>query len=50
MSESLASDDLWEAIEPLWPTQTRMLKGVLPRIPDQATLGGIVFVLRTGRL
>jgi transposase len=48
MSLALVSDDLWEAIEPLLPRERPKPKGGRPRVPDRATLGGIVFVLRTG--
>ncbi len=48
MSALLVSDDLWEAIEPLLPTEPPKPKGGRPRVPDRAALAGIVFVLRTG--
>src|SRR5690349_17257948 len=48
MSQSLASDDPWEAIEPLLPKERSKPRGGRPRIPDCAALGGTVFVLRTG--
>src|SRR5215212_2522914 len=43
----LVPDVLWEAIEPLLPKQSPKPKGGRPRVPDRATLAGIVFVLRT---
>ena len=48
MSAPLVPDDLWEAIEPLLPTEPPKPKGGRPRVPDRAALAGIVFVLRTG--
>ncbi len=48
MSALLVSDDLWEAIEPLLPTEPPKPKGGRPRVPDRAALAGIVFVLKTG--
>ena len=45
---SLVPDDLWEAIEPLLPTERPKPKGGRPRVPNRAALGGIIFVLRTG--
>ena len=48
MSSPLVSDDLWEAIEPLLRKEPPKPKGGRPRIPDRATLGGIIFILRTG--
>jgi transposase len=44
----LVPDALWEAIEPLLPSEPPKPKGGRPRIPERAALGGIVFVLRTG--
>jgi transposase len=46
--ETLVSDDLWEAIEPFLPQEPPKPKGGRPRVPDRATIAGIVFVLRTG--
>lgn len=48
MSLPLVSDDLWEAIEPLLPTERPKPKGGRPRVPDRAALTGIVFILRAG--
>src|SRR5829696_680615 len=45
---SFVPDGLWEAIEPLLPPEPPKPKGGRPRVPDRATLGGIIFVLRTG--
>src|SRR2546423_8505753 len=48
MSKPLVSDELWEAIEPLLPVEPPKPQGGRPRVPDRATLTGIVFVLRSG--
>ncbi len=46
---ALVPDDLWEAIEPLFLEEPPTPKGGRPRVPDRATCGGIIFVLRTIR-
>jgi transposase len=48
MGKELVSDELWEAIEPLLPPEPPKPKGGRPRVPDRATLTGIVFVLKSG--
>src|SRR5439155_23264009 len=48
MSKPLVGDELWEAIEPLLPVEPPKPQGGRPRVPDRATLTGIVFVLRSG--
>src|SRR2546423_14538414 len=48
MSKPLVSDELWEAIEPLLPVEPPKPQGGRPRVPDRATLTGIVFLLRSG--
>jgi transposase len=48
MSKELVSDELWQIIKPLLPTEPSKAKGGRPRIPDRAVLSGIVFVLRSG--
>ena len=48
MSKPLVPDDLWDVIAPLLPTEPDKPNGGRPRIPDRATLGGILFVLRSG--
>ena len=48
MSKSILPDDLWAIIEPLLPPEPPKPKGGRPRVPDRATLTGILFVLRTG--
>ena len=45
-NETLVSDELWEAIEPLLPAARA--RGGRPRVPDRAALVGIVYVLRRG--
>ncbi len=45
---SFVPNDLWEAIDPLFPTERPKPKGGRPRVPNRAVLGGIIFVLRTG--
>jgi transposase len=48
MSKPLVSDALWAVIEPLLPVEPPKPNGGRPRVPDRATLTGIVFVLRSG--
>jgi transposase len=48
MSKELASEELWEIIEPLLPPEAPKPKGGRPRINDRAALTGIVFVLKSG--
>jgi transposase len=48
MAKALVSDKLWKAIKPLLPQERPKPKGGRPRIPDRATLTGILFVLRSG--
>jgi transposase len=48
MSKPLVSDELWWAVEPWLPRERPKPRGGRPRVPDRATLAGIVFVLRTG--
>jgi transposase len=47
-ASSFVPDDLWEATEPLLPTERPTPKGGRPCVPNRAALGGIIFVLRTG--
>src|ERR671916_2174059 len=44
----LVSGDLWQAIWPLLPPELPKPKGGRPRVPDRATLAGIIYVLKTG--
>jgi len=48
MPKPLVSDELWEAIEPLLAPEPPKPKGGRLRVPDRATLTGILFVLRSG--
>ena len=48
MNKPLVSDQLWEIVEPLLPPELPKPKGGRPRVPDRATLGGIIFVLKSG--
>src|SRR5438046_2877155 len=48
MSQPLVSDELWQTIAPLLPADRPKPKGGRPRVPDRATLTGILFVLRSG--
>ncbi len=44
----MISSKLWKAIEPLLPTQKPSPQGGRPRVSNQATFSGIVYVLRHG--
>jgi transposase len=48
MPTSLIPDGFWKLIEPLLSLQELKPKGGRPRVPDQACLKGILFVLRSG--
>ena len=48
MGKELVSDELWEAIEPLLPSEPPKLKGGRSHVSDRAALAGIVFVLKSG--
>lgn len=48
MAKELVSDELWELIQPLLPSEKPKPKGGRPRIPDRACLAGILFVLKSG--
>jgi len=48
MGKPLVCDALWTVIEPLLPPEPPKPKGGRPRVPDRATLSGIIFVLKSG--
>ncbi len=48
MAKPLVSDELWERIKPHLPPEPPKPKGGRPRVPDRASLTGILFVLKTG--
>jgi transposase len=48
MAKELVTDDMWETIEPLLPSEPPRPRGGRPRIDDWAALPGIVFVLKSG--
>jgi transposase len=48
MAKELVTDELWDTIEPLLPTEPPKPQGGRPRIDDRAALTGIVFVLKSG--
>jgi len=48
MSELLVTDELWAVVEPLLPKESSKPKSGTPRVPDRATLAGILFVLKRG--
>ncbi len=47
MAKELVSDELWEAIEPLLPEEPPKLQGGRPRVPNRATLAGIILLSPT---
>jgi transposase len=48
MAKVVATDELWETIEPLLPPDPPKPQGGRPRVDDRAALTGIVFVLKSG--
>lgn len=48
MAKELVTDELWETIEPLLPSEPPKPKGGRPRVDDRAALTGIIFVLKSG--
>ncbi len=48
MAKPILTDDLWQIIEPLLPSEPPKPKGGRPRLSNRAALTGILFVLRTG--
>src|SRR3989337_2100131 len=47
-SKELVSNELWQIVKPLLPTEPPNARGGRPRIPDRAVLSGIIFVLKSG--
>jgi transposase len=45
--DTLVTDDLWQAIQPLLPTPPRRYGG-RPRVDDRAALAGVIYQLRSG--
>src|SRR5437868_2992689 len=48
MAKALVTDELWAVVEPLLPPEPAHPQGGRPRVPNRATLTGILFVLKTG--
>jgi transposase len=48
MAKEIFPEELWGALDPLFPSPPPRPKGGRRRIPNRATLTGILFVLRTG--
>jgi len=48
MPKPVVSDELWKLVRPLLPAAPARPAGGRPRVPDRATLTGILFVLRSG--
>jgi transposase len=48
MAKELLSDELWAVLEPLIPPPPPRPKGGRQRVPNRATLTGILFVLKSG--
>lgn len=48
MAKEILPDELWGALDSLFPPPPARPKGGRRRIPNRATLTGILFVLRTG--
>ena len=48
MAKELLSEELWAALEPLIPAPPPRPKGGRTRVPNRATLTGILFVLKSG--
>jgi transposase len=48
MAKEILSDELWAVLEPLVPAPPPRPKGGRRRIPNRATLTGILFVLKSG--
>jgi transposase len=48
MAKELLSDELWAVLEPFIPPPPPQPKGGRKRVPNRATLRGILFVLKSG--
>ena len=48
MAKEILPDELWGILEPLFPSPPARPKGGRRRLPNRATLTGILFVRRTG--
>jgi transposase len=48
MAKEILPDELWGVLDPLFPSPPARPKGGRRRIPNRATLTGLLFVLRTG--
>lgn len=48
MGKEILSDELWGVLEPLLPQPPARPKGGRRRIPNRATLTGVLFVLKSG--
>ncbi len=50
MPKPLVTGELWAVVKPLLPEESPKPKGSRPRVPDRATLTGILSVLKMGIL
>ena len=48
MAKELVTDELWQKVAPLLPTELPKPKGGRPRVSARAALTGVLFVLKTG--
>jgi transposase len=48
MAKEILPDELWGVLDPLFPSPPPRPRGGRRRLPNRATLTGILFVLRTG--
>src|SRR5215467_6807416 len=48
MAKEILPDELWGALDPFFPSPPPRPRGGRRRIPNRATLTGLLFVLRTG--
>ena len=47
MQKPLVTDELWELIEPVKPSESPKPKGGRPRVPDRDVLNGIVLIFNS---